>query len=260
MTPDHADSQKTPQWQVQGICRRYGRKQVLQDVSFSLERGQVLGLFGPNGSGKSTLLDILALASRPTAGKILYDGSDILLKPGSARSLIGYVPQDIALFEELTVKDNLHCWSRLSGNLARLRVAEITAALSLEAIASQKVATLSGGMKRRVNLGVALLGFPDLLVLDEPFSGVDLDHREIMQALLQRLASQGISQVISSHSLEDLLPLADQIMVLRGGKILFYDELAVFRQRTAAADGQAHLAMKVILNGATARQKEDQVP
>jgi ABC-2 type transport system ATP-binding protein len=216
----------------------------------------VLGLFGPNGSGKSTLLDILALAVRPTSGQILYRGMDILPRPDTARHLIGYVPQDIALFEELTVLDNLHCWSRLPAAQTRSRIAEIAGALCLEPIASQKVATLSGGMKRRVNLGVALLGYPSLLVLDEPFAGVDLDHREIMQVLLRQLSGLGVCQVISSHSLEDLQPLAGKIMVLHDGRMIFNGDMASFRQKTAGANGQTHLAYRAILEDAGGQQEE----
>jgi ABC-2 type transport system ATP-binding protein len=257
MLPDElpgpvSDQPAAPLWQYRALGRRYGRQEVLSDVSFSLRQGEVLGLFGPNGSGKSTLLDILALAIRPSTGSILFHGEDVLSRVGQVRPLIGYVPQDIALFEELTVMDNLLCWSRLPARQTRARVAEIAGALCLGDISGQKVATLSGGMKRRVNLGVALLGSPSLLVLDEPFAGVDLDHRGIMQTLLRQLTGLGVSQVISSHSLEDILPLADKIMVLREGHVLFYDDLAVFRQRTAAADGQPHLAFRAILDSAAA--------
>jgi ABC-2 type transport system ATP-binding protein len=260
MLPESSDSQETPRWQARGICRQYGRKPVLREVTFSLGKGQILGLLGPNGSGKTTLLEILALAARPDAGSILLDGADILPRPGPVRPLIGYVPQDIALFEELSVMDNLHCWCRLPKSQARVRIAEVTSALSLEAIARQKVSTLSGGMKRRVNLGVALLGYPSLLVLDEPFSGVDIDHREIMQLFLKQLASLGVSQIISGHSLEDLLPLADQIMVLRGGQTVFYDDVGVFRQWMADASGQASLAFRSMINGKALLRQDDPKP
>jgi ABC-2 type transport system ATP-binding protein len=249
-----------PLWQFSAISRRYGRKDVLRDVTFSLDQGEVLGLFGPNGSGKSTLLDILALAVRPTSGSILLRGEEVLTRASQIRPSIGYVPQDIALFEELTVMDNLLCWSRLPAGQTRARVREIAGALCLGDIAGQKVATLSGGMKRRVNLGVALLGSPSLLVLDEPFAGVDLDHRDIMQTLLRQLTGLGVSQVISSHSLEDILPLASKIMVLREGQVLFFDDIAVFRERTAAANGQPHLAFRAILEGSAADRPAGEPP
>lgn len=242
-------SQEILSWQVQGICRQYGRKTVLQDVSFSLSSGQVLGLFGPNGSGKSTLLDIVALAARPSGGRILLNGSDVLTQLQAVRPLIGYVPQDIALFEELTVRDNLLCWSRLPGEQARQRIRELSAALGLEAIAGQKIAALSGGMKRWVNLAVALLGYPALLVLDEPFAGVDMDHREAMQAFLKALARQGVSQIISGHAAEQLLPLVDQVMIMREGHVLYYDDLDAFMK--IAGSDSAQMAIKSILSGDT---------
>jgi ABC-2 type transport system ATP-binding protein len=255
MLSESPDRQDKPLWQITGICRQYGRKAVLKDISFSLEKGQVLGLLGPNGSGKTTLLEITALAARPNAGSILMNGIDILSRPGPVRPLIGYVPQDIALFEELTVMDNLLCWSQLPREQSHARIDEISAALSLKVIAGQKVSTLSGGMKRRVNLGVALLGYPSLLVLDEPFSGVDMDHREIMQDFLKHLAVLGVSQIISGHSMEDLLPLSDKIMVLSSGQVHFYDDAAVFRRMASDADGQVFQACRAILNASAAEHR-----
>ncbi|HAL74033.1 MAG TPA: hypothetical protein DCM45_02940, partial [Clostridiales bacterium] len=132
MAEVNVDSKMNQQWKADNLCRRYGRKLVLQDVSFTLGRGEVLGLFGPNGSGKSTLMEIIALAARPTTGRITFNGCDVLAHVRDFRPMIGYVPQDIALFEELTVMDNLLCWTRLPRDLARQRISEIISALSLD--------------------------------------------------------------------------------------------------------------------------------
>jgi ABC-2 type transport system ATP-binding protein len=183
--------------QTEGITKKYGAAAVLNGVAMSLASGEVLGLFGPNGSGKSTLLDILALALRPDGGRILIDGADALADPGAYRSRIGYAPQDVALFEELTVRENLLCWSRLPGKDAREKAGEVAARLSLEPILKKRVSSLSGGMKRRVNLAVCLMGAPKLLILDEPFTGVDMENADKMTALLKELAGDGIAQVIS---------------------------------------------------------------
>ena len=247
MTQQPAVQNNARQWQAQGLCRHYGRRQVLQDVSFSLGRGQVMGLFGPNGSGKSTLLEIIALASRPSAGRLLFDGADVLSRVREFRPLVGYVPQDIALFEELTVMDNLLCWTRLPREMARQRIAGISAALSLEIFVNQRVMTLSGGMKRRVNLAVAMLGSPSLLVLDEPLAGVDLEHQEIMLEFLKKMTGLGVSQIISSHAIEDLLPLTDQIMILREGCVLFYGSREDFLIRSGQLEPQQ--ALRAILTG-----------
>lgn len=234
-------------WQGESLGRRYGTRQVLQDVSFSLGQGQVLGLFGPNGSGKSTLMEIVALAARPTAGRLLLDGADVLPRVREIRPLVGYVPQDIALFEELTVMDNLLCWTRLPRSLARQRIAEIAAALSLEIFVDQRVQILSGGMKRRVNLAVAMLGSPSLLVLDEPLAGVDLEHQEIMLEFLKQMAVQGVAQIISSHAIGDLLELIDQVMILREGCVLFYGTREAYLAKAGGLDPQQ--ALRAILTG-----------
>jgi len=235
------------QWQADGLGRQYGTKEVLQNVSFKLSQGQVLGLFGPNGSGKSTLLEILALAARPTAGSFIYGQQNVLASVRDFRPRIGYVPQDIALFEELTVMDNLLCWTRLPREQARQRIAAIASALSLDVFVNQRVQTLSGGMKRRVNLAVAMLGSPSLLVLDEPLAGVDLEHQEIMLEFLRQMAGQGVSQIISSHAIDDLLPMIDQIMILREGYVLFYGSREDFLARAGQLDPQQ--ALRAILTG-----------
>ena len=229
-------------WEAHSIGRTYGRKNVLQNISYTLGPGQVLGLFGPNGSGKTTLLEIAALASKPSTGQLIHQGQDTRPRIRQTRPLIGYVPQDIALFEELTVMDNLRCWSRLPRDLTRKRIDEVSAELSLTAIADQKVMTLSGGMKRRVNLAVAMLGNPSLMVLDEPFAGVDYEHQEIMRQVLARLAVAGVCQIISGHHVDDLLPLLDQIMILRDGRLLYHGRRDDFSRLSASRGSQQTLA------------------
>jgi ABC-2 type transport system ATP-binding protein len=210
-----------PYLQVNRLCGRYGRKPVLHDLSFSLHRGSVLGLFGPNGSGKSTLMRYLALIARPDGGQILIDQRDAWSHVAELRRTIGYVPQDIALFEELSVLDNLLCWTRLPYAAAQARARQIADELNLGDLLKQRVANLSGGMKRWVNLAVALMGAPTLLVLDEPFAGVDSEHSAAIEALLLRLASQGVSQIISGHHPDQILKLADQLLVLKQGRLVF---------------------------------------
>ena len=207
---------------AEGLSKKYGGVSALSGVSFSLERGEVLGLFGLNGSGKSTLLDILALAARPDEGKICFDGAEVLYKTAQARRRIGYVPQEIALFKELTVRENLLCWSRLPGKKAKERADETAEKLNLTDFYKKKVSTLSGGMKRRVNLAVALLGQPELLVLDEPFAGVDADNTDWIETKLREMAVGGVAQIVSGHSPDQIMPLIDRILVLSCGETIWY--------------------------------------
>ncbi len=209
--------------QVQNISKSYGKVVVLDDVSFSMKLGEILGLFGKNGSGKSSLLNMIAMASKLDRGSIVFDGIDAKADPASARRKIGYVPQDIALFEELTVRENLLCWSTLRGKSARFKVSELSQRLNLDEILSKRVSALSGGMKRRVNFAVALLGEPRLLVLDEPFAGLDLENAEIIEEIMKDLSEQGVAQIVSGHSPEQMIPFVHRVMVLAGGKIAYLD-------------------------------------
>lgn len=207
--------------EIKDLCKTYGRQPVLQQVTFTLKRGEVLGLFGPNGAGKSTLLSLLALIARPDSGQYFFDGADALAGVRAVRPRIGYVPQDIALFEELTVRDNLLCWSRLPRAAARHKAETLGQALDLEALLGMKVRKLSGGMKRRVNLAVSLLNEPELLVLDEPLAGVDLAQSERILGVLGSLAQQRITQIVSGHSYEQLKGLAHSALVLKNGCVSY---------------------------------------
>ena len=232
---------------AEGLCKSYGTVNALCEVSFSLKRGEVLGLFGLNGSGKSTLLDIVALAAKPDAGQIIFDGLDVNSNLTAVRRRIGYVPQEIALFEELTVYENLLCWSRLPGKKAKERASEVSQALNLLELSRKKVSELSGGMKRRVNLAVALLGEPELIILDEPFAGVDTDNTDGIEKRLRELADGGTAQIVSGHSPEQMLPLIDKVLVLSHGQTAYFDHKDAFIR---AAEGIGiNQMMKNIIHG-----------
>ncbi len=209
---------------VEKLCKSYGETYVLQDVSFSLEQGEVLGLFGPNGSGKSTLLNILALIARPDSGQYYIDTADALQNVQTVRPIIGYVPQDIALFEELTVRDNLLCWSRRPDREAKKSAEKIAQELSLSEIYGKRIKQLSGGMKRRVNLAVALLNNPLLLIMDEPLAGVDTEYTALIARYLRAKAEEGVTQIISSHSNEQLRGLMNKVLLLREGQVEFFGD------------------------------------
>ena len=231
---------------AEGVRKAYKRRTVLEDAALAVDAGKSVCLFGPNGSGKSTLLDILALASRPEAGSIVLDGADALRDPRTAREKIGYVPQDIALFQELTVLENLQCWAKGSRAESRAAAERVMEELLLTSIRRKRVGELSGGMKRRVNLAAALLGTPRLLVLDEPFAGVDFEHTENMLEVLHRRKESGTALLISDHSAHRLLPLMDGVLVLREGRTLFSGTRDEFLQGGDDADG----ALRALLGGA----------
>jgi ABC-2 type transport system ATP-binding protein len=203
------------------VCKSYRKQTVLRGASFSLARGRILGILGPNGAGKTTLLKIMALLMRPDKGTVRYGGLDAAQGRQRIRPGIGYVPQDVALFDDLSVRDNLVCWSRLGLRGANRQADRLIGELNLQEFASKKISALSGGMKRRVNLAVALLDDPEALILDEPLVGVDIEQRRQITDTLRRLAQKGVTILIASHHADELIPLADDIMVMKDGDILF---------------------------------------
>jgi ABC-2 type transport system ATP-binding protein len=144
------------------------------------------------------------------------------------------VPQDVALFEDLTVRENLLCWSARPGREAKRQAERLIGALDLGEFASKKVAALSGGMKRRTNLAVALLDDPEILILDEPLVGVDIEQRRQLLTYLKTLTGQGVTQLMASHHVDELLPLADEILIMKDGEVRFYGGVDQLRRRCAA--------------------------
>lgn len=232
---------------IKNISKTYNKKTVLKNISFSIEKGHVLGILGPNGSGKTTLINTIALALKPDdGGEIMIEGIDAMKNVKQARKKIGYVPQDIALFEELSIRDNLICWSRLKMKKAKEQAEKIADLLDLKTIYKQKVSTLSGGMKRRVNLAVALLEEPKLLLLDEPFAGMDYEHTEETEKVIKKIAENGASVIISSHIPKQVICFANEVLILRNGDILFCGNKDEFLANSKLKD--ADESLKNILN------------
>jgi ABC-2 type transport system ATP-binding protein len=220
------------------LSKAYGKQNVLNNVSFMLEKGRVMGILGPNGAGKTTLIKILALIAQPDTGTLKYNGRDAARESRLLRPLIGYVPQDVALFEDLSVRDNLMCWSALKGRAAKEQAALLIEELCLSSFASKRVSALSGGMKRRVNLAVAMLDHPEVLILDEPLVGVDIEQRQQINQSLKKLALSGVTQIIASHHVDEMMTLADELMVMKDGNIRFIgksEKLIELRDRGANA-------------------------
>ena len=210
--------------QVNGLGKTYGKRQILQDVSFVLKEGEILGLAGENGAGKSTLLSMLATTQKPQTGAILFYGKDISKEKYSYRAQIGYVPQEIALFDELTGKDNLKFFGKACHVAAKElpeRIKEVCLLTEFpEEELKRPVSQYSGGMKRKINIGAALLHRPRLLLLDEPVANLDWSAEEQVLASLKRLAEQGTAIVYVGHQLEKMEQLCDNICFIKNGKVV----------------------------------------
>ena len=197
------------------LCKNYADQNVLNNINISLNKGEIVGLIGVNGSGKTTLLDILALINLSSGGDIIIDNEIVdKLNKKRLRSKISYVPQDIALFEELTVKENLICWSKLNKEKTMERIIEIEPFFNLQEMFNKKITKLSGGMKKRINIAVALMGEYDYMILDEPLAGVDYENAKMIIDFLVMEKNRGIGILITGHELNLLNEYTDRIIKL----------------------------------------------
>jgi ABC-2 type transport system ATP-binding protein len=223
-----------PILEVLDLQQRYGSTVALQGVRFEVGEGEMFGLLGPNGAGKTTLLSILAGLRRANGGAARILGHDV--RPGnhSLARLIGIVPQDLALYGELTARENLDFFGELyglRGAALRRRTDEVLTDVGLTDRAERRVETFSGGMKRRLNLGVALMHRPRLLMLDEPTTGVDPQSRKHIFESVRRLNTEGMTIVYTSHYMEEVQALCQRIGIMDHGRLIACDTLpALLRQ------------------------------
>lgn len=196
---------------------------MVNDVSFSVRQGQTIGLLGPNGAGKSTTVNIICGLLQADSGHVKLSGQEMSAGNNQAKQKLGLVPQDLALFEDLSARENLKIFGALyglSGNRLQTRCDEVLELVSLTDRAKDKPATFSGGMKRRLNIAAALLHEPELLILDEPTVGVDPQSRNAIFDALEVLKSQGRSLIYTSHYMEEVERLADHIVIIDHGKLI----------------------------------------
>ncbi len=208
---------------VDGLQKRYGATAAVAGLSFEVREGEVFGLLGPNGAGKTTTISILATERRPSGGDALLVNHSIRREPRVVRHMIGVVPQDVALYPMLTAAENLRFFGRLYGvRRAELekRIDELLHFVGLEGRRNDYVGTFSGGMKRRLNLAVALVHRPKLILLDEPTVGVDPQSREHIFAIVHRLRDAGHAILYTTHYMEEAEGLCDRLGIVDQGKLI----------------------------------------
>ena len=215
--------------EVQGLRKSFGTLVAVDEVSFRLEPGRILGLLGPNGAGKTTTVSIVAGLLTPDRGDVRIGGQRLSGDTDPLKRRIGLVPQDLALYDELTAFDNLRFFGSLYG-LAREELDRaIRTALGIVGLAERardRVKTFSGGMKRRLNLAAGLLHDPDILLLDEPTVGVDPQSRNAIFDNLDALRRQGKALLYTTHYMEEAERLADRIVIIDHGRVIANDTLA----------------------------------
>ncbi len=227
-------SMATPVLEVLDLVKRYGSTTALDGVSFQVAPGEMFGLLGPNGAGKTTLLSIVSCLLAPSAGEVRVLGRTVRSNDRELRRLIGIVPQELAVYGEMTGRENLQFFGALYGLAgAELegRVAEVLAAIGLDEAADRRVDAYSGGMKRRLNFGVALLHRPKLLLLDEPTTGVDPQSRNHIFEEVRRVNAAGVTVVYTSHYMEEVQALCTRIGIIDHGKLIACDTLARLLQQ-----------------------------
>jgi ABC-2 type transport system ATP-binding protein len=209
--------------EVRGLGKKYGRLTALEKLDFNIRKGEIFGLVGPNGAGKSTFISILTTLSKPSGGDIFINSFSVTRQPKKIKGKIGFVPQDIALYPMLSGLDNLSFWAGiygLRGDLKKERLKEALSVVKLEERAKDRVSEYSGGMKRRLNIAVALLHHPEILVMDEPTVGVDIQSRKLILEALKRLKSEGRTIVFTSHNIDELESISDRIAIMNKGSII----------------------------------------
>jgi ABC-2 type transport system ATP-binding protein len=208
---------------VQGLRKEYDELVAVDDVTFSARAGEIFGLLGPNGAGKSTTIGCISGLLAPTGGRVQVQGHDVAREPRAAKSRMGVVPQEVALYEDLPAEENLRFWGEaygLSGGRLAERVRAVLETVGLLDRADDKVETYSGGMKRRLNFGCGIVHQPEVLLLDEPTVGVDPQSRVRLLDLVREQAEAGVCVLYTTHYMEEAESLCDRLAILDHGRII----------------------------------------
>lgn len=212
-----------PILEVHNLVKNFGNLTAVDDVSFNVEEGEIFSLLGPNGAGKTTTISILSTLFTPTSGDAIICGKSVIKEPMAVKKAIGVVPQEIALYDDLTALENLNFWGKmygLSGSDLSTRIDEVLEQIDLKARAKDRIKTYSGGMKRRVNIGVGLLHKPRLLFMDEPTVGIDPQSRRAILDSVKELNRDGMTILYTTHYMEEAQELSDRVGIIDYGKLI----------------------------------------
>ncbi len=209
-----------------GLAKVYGRRRVVDGVSFEVHPGEIVGLLGPNGAGKTTSFRMVCGMIRPTEGKVYLNGRDVTEWPMYRRARdggMGYLPQDASVFRKLTVEENLLAVMELLNFDKRTRIArcnELLEQFNIARLRKSKAGSLSGGERRRLEIARTLVSNPKIILLDEPFTGIDPVTIDSIQDIVRSLREQGISILITDHQVRETLQITDRSYVVREGRVL----------------------------------------
>jgi ABC-2 type transport system ATP-binding protein len=213
----------TPILETRTLVKKYGDFEAVKGISFSIDQGEIFSLLGPNGAGKTTTISMLSTLLEPSGGEAFIDGHSILREQMAVRRVIGVVPQEIALYETLSARENLLFWGRMYGmegvTLGK-RVDEVLEQVGLLDRAKARVQTYSGGMKRRLNIGVGLLHQPKILFMDEPTVGIDPQSRRNILDAVKALNSAGMTVLYTTHYMEEAAELSNRVGIMDHGQMI----------------------------------------
>ena len=209
--------------EVQNLHKNFGEIRAVDGVSFDVEQGEIFSLLGPNGAGKTTTISMLSCLLRPDDGDAVVLGHSVRKDPMGVKSVLGVVPQEIALYEDLSARENLTFWGKmygLRGAALKSRVDEMLEVIGLADLAKDYIKKYSGGMKRRVNIGIALLHRPQVIYMDEPTAGIDPQSRRSILDSVLKLKDEGTTVLYTTHYMEEAQELSDHIAILDHGKLI----------------------------------------
>jgi ABC-2 type transport system ATP-binding protein len=224
---------------VETLTKKFGDKIAVDGVSFHVDNGEIYGLLGPNGAGKTTTLSMLSGLLAPDTGRVTFDGIDLAADPIGCKRLLGVVPQEVAVYEELSALENVRFWGSLyglSGKALAAATERVLAQVELAGRARDAVKTYSGGMKRRLNLALGLVHAPRAVLLDEVTVGIDPQARASILEVVRAVADAGAAVIYTTHYLEEAERLCDRIGIVDHGKILAEGTLAELE--TKLGDGE----------------------
>src|SRR3954464_779130 len=219
---------------VEALTKKFGDKTAVDNLSFGVDGGEIYGLLGPNGAGKTTTLSMLSGLLAPDSGRITFEGVDLASNPLRCKRQLGIVPQDVAIYEELSATENVRFWGSLyglSGKALGQAVEEALARVGLSGRARDAVKTFSGGMKRRLNLALGLVHSPRALLLDEVTVGIDPQARASILEVVRAVADAGTAVIYTSHYLEEAERLCDRIGIVDHGRLLAEGTLEELKAR-----------------------------
>jgi ABC-2 type transport system ATP-binding protein len=225
--------------EVSNLVKKYGDFTAVKGISFAIEEGEIFSLLGPNGAGKTTTISMVSTLFLPTSGDASVGGHSVIKDPMAVRQIIGVVPQDLALYDDLTARENLSFWGQmygLGGKALKDRIDEVLGQIGLTDKANQRVKTYSGGMKRRVNIGVGLLHKPRLLFMDEPTVGIDPQSRRAILDSVKDLNKAGMTVLYTTHYMEEAQELSDRVGIIDHGELIALGNQAELTRQVGQMD------------------------